>query len=525
MTEEAIKFRLLNDFPYYAEHQLKIVPKGGGTPVPLVLNRAQQYLHGRLEEQRKHTGRVRALILKGRQQGCSTYVGGRYYHRTVTKEGQLTFIFAHDASASDSLYSMVQAYYDLSDPSFRPELGARNHKELLFTGLKSGYKVGTAGTPGMGRSKTFQHVHWSEVAYSPNAHEHAAGILQTVAEMADTEIILESTAHGEGDYFHTACMQALTGESNYILIFIPWFWQDEYKAPLPEGFELELPNEETKKSGRTSEQEYMDLFAKDGLTLEHLAWRRIKIREFQGEATRFMHEYPFTPEEAFAASDDESYIKAMSIRSARNTPQIHTTAPLVFGVDPAALGKDKFKVCHRKGRNVTKMDAYPPMYPHDAARRLAQDIQKYKPARVNIDVGGLGIGVYGMLLDMGYGHIIHKVDFGGAAADDEINYNRAAEMFRAAKEWLDDKPNSISCDDKAAAAIQAQLSGRKHKWHHNSQLRMEPKDEFKKRLKISPDDGDAFILTFAEPVPENPQFRPGTQQPIVIKTDSWSPFG
>lgn len=518
--DTAIAQRLLSDLDYYARHQLKIVTKQGGAPQPFIFNRAQTYLHQRLEDQRRTTGKVRALILKGRQQGCSTYVGARFYHKTVCNHGRLTFIFAHDSAASDSLYGMVQTYYDLSDPSFRPVLGARNHKELLFPGLRSGYKVGTAGTQGLGRSKTFQHVHWSEVAYSPNANDHAAGILQTVADMPDTEIILESTANGEGDYFHLACMQALAAVGDFQLVFIPWYWQDEYRRPVPAEFQLEQPSTD----GQTSEQEYYDLFAKDGLTLEHMAWRRAKIAEFNGEVSRFKHEYPFTPEEAFEASDEDSYIKAMLVRAARNTAPIASTAPLVFGVDPAALGGDKFKVCHRKGRNVTKIETYPAMYPHESARRLAADIQKYRPARVNIDVGGLGIAVYGCLLDMGYGHVIHKVDFGGAAIDPDHNYRRVAEMFRGARGWFEDGPVSISCDEKSAAALQAELSARKHTWHNNSQLRMQDKESFKKLLGYSPDTADSFILTFAEPVPENATFRPSQQQVITANIDGWNPY-
>lgn len=521
MSEDTAQ-RLRNDLQYYAEKNLLIATKAGGRPIPLVLNKAQAYIHSRLEDQRKRTGKVRAIILKGRQQGCSTLIGARFYHKTVTIPGLLTFIFAHDSAASESLFNMVQNYYDGSNEAFRPTLGTRNNKELLFPVLRSGYKVGTAGTKGLGRSKTFQLVHWSEVAYSPNADDHAAGILQTVADEAGTEIILESTANGEGDFFHTACMQALAGVGDFELIFVPWYWQDEYTRPVsPEFVVLDSADDDN----YTSEKDYMEMFAKDGLTVGHLAWRRAKIAEFNGDITRFMHEYPFTPEEAFAASTEDAYINAMVIRKARNTPQIQSGAPLIFGVDPAALGGDGFKVCHRKGRTVTKIDTYKPMYPHESARRLAQDIEKYKPFRVNIDTGGLGIAVYGCLVDMGYGNIVTKVNFGGRAIDPDNNYRYVDEMFRRAREWFEDGPVSIACDEKNAAALQSEISGRKHKWHNNSQLQMEPKSEFKKRLKYSPDAGDSFILTFAEIVPENPGLRPGISQPIVMKTDNWSPFG
>lgn len=509
---EAVYRRLLHDLPYFAENVLQIVPKAGGAPIPFTLNRAQQYIHSQLEHQLKHTGKVRACILKGRQQGCSTYISARFYHKTAYRKGKLTFIFAHDSMASNSLYGMVQNYYDLSDPSFRPVLGARNHNELLFPVLKSGYKVGTAGTQGLGRSKTFQYVHWSEVAYSPNANDHATGILQTVADSPDTEIILESTANGEGDFFHTACMQALTNTGDFQLIFVPWYWQDEYKRP---ATDMKLDD---------VEQEYMAAFGNDGLTPEHLMWRRSKIAEFHGEVARFKHEYPFTPEEAFEASGEDSFIKALSVRSARNTPPIQTTAPLVFGVDPAALGGDRFVVCHRKGRNVTKIEQYSPMLPTDSAKRLAQDIEKYKPSKVYIDCGGLGLGVYSALLDLGYANRCVKVDFGGAALDKEANYRKVDELFRAARDWLADEPCSIQCDAKLAAALQSELSARMHTWHNNSILRMESKADVKKRLGYSPDIADAFLLTFAEKLPETAVFGARMQRPMTVDVAGWSPF-
>jgi hypothetical protein len=492
---------------------LQILPKGGGSPVPYRLNRAQLYLHDKLEAQRKATGKVRALILKGRQQGISTYVGARFFHKTITNPGKLTFIFAHDSSASDSLYAMVGNYYDLLPDPLKPTLGSRNAKELLFPVLRSGYKVGTAGSGGLGRGKTLHHIHWSECAYSPNPDEHAAGLLQAVPDAPDTEVIIESTANGEGDYFHRACMLAMSGQSEYQLVFLPWYWQSEYTKPA-DDFE---PDEQ--------EAKYLELFAKDGLTPEHLAWRRAKIREFAGEVVRFKHEYPFNPEEAFEASDADSYIKAHLVRQSRyGQPANPNQAPLIFGVDPAALGGDKFVVCHRKGRHVTKVDVYPPGYPHEQANRLANDIRKYNPDRINVDAGGLGIGVIGCLKDLGFGNLVNKVDFGGTANDQERYYNRTAEMFGRAREWLEDTPNYLGCDEASASAIQAELSGRQHSWHHNSQLRMESKQDFKKRLKYSPDKSDAFLLTFAEIVAQTQQYMGKMHQPIQAKIDGWSPF-
>lgn len=503
----AIVHRLLTDLPYYAENNLKIKPKVGDF-IPFKMNKAQVYLHSRLEEQKKKTRKVRAVVLKGRQQGCSTYIGSRFYHRTVTKPALDTFIFAHEASASDSLFTMVKNYHEFSDKGFRPVLGKSNAKELLFTKLKSGYKVGTAGTKGLGRAKTFQNLHWSEVAYSKDCDEHSTGILQTVADAPDTEIILESTSNGQGDFFHRMCMVALSGESDYILIFIPWYWQDEYIRPIEDEFLLVQKKEDQET---LSEQEYFDLFAKDGLTLEHLNWRRNKIRsDFEGDAIRFMREYPFTVQEAFQASDQRSYIKAALILKARQTAYIPSEAPLIIGVDPAREGNDRICVSHRQGRNLRSFRKLPKMKITDLASSLAQEIKKYNPAKMFIDIGGLGVGVYDILVSMGYGRVVVAVNFGGSPENAEIYGNKRAEMYGEARKWLEASPCHISTTDIVAAdALQAELCSVGYKYNNNQELFMQPKEELRKKGLPSPDLADSFVLTFAFPVAGGEHKRQG----------------
>lgn len=58
--------RLAGDLEFYARNCLRIRTKSGDVH-PFKFNRAQQYIHEKLEEQKRRTGRVRALILKGRQ--------------------------------------------------------------------------------------------------------------------------------------------------------------------------------------------------------------------------------------------------------------------------------------------------------------------------------------------------------------------------------------------------------------------------------------------------------------------------
>ena len=88
------------------------------------------------------------------------------------------------------------------------------------------------------RSSTIQLFHGSEVAFWPFAETHAAGVLQAVPNQPGTEIILESTANGVGNFFHKKWREAETGRSEYLAIFVPWHWQDEYRLPAGKAFKL-----------------------------------------------------------------------------------------------------------------------------------------------------------------------------------------------------------------------------------------------------------------------------------------------
>src|SRR5262249_19606437 len=144
------------ELPLYAARNLMIRTKSG-VVAPLVLNRAQRYIHDRLQEQHDATGRVRALVLKGWQQGCSTYVAARFYHRVIYQRGTRVSILSHEDAATQNLFEIVDRFH--AHNVLPPSTGAANSKELQFDELDSGYKVGTAGTKGVGRSSTIQLLH------------------------------------------------------------------------------------------------------------------------------------------------------------------------------------------------------------------------------------------------------------------------------------------------------------------------------------------------------------------------------
>lgn len=486
--ELAIRQRLKDDLPHYASRCLRIRTKAGAIE-PLTLNAAQVYIHDRLEAQRKATGRVRALILKGRQQGCSTYVGGRFYHQATHRRGCQVFILTHEQSATDNLFAMANRYHEHCPALVRPTTGAANAKELNFPVLDSGYQVGTAGTKAVGRSKTIQLFHGSEVAFWPHAASHFASVIQAVPDLPGTEIILESTANGLGGEFHERWQQAEAGIGDYQAIFVPWFWQAEYRRPA-EGFE---PDDEEREYG-----------AAHGLDHEQLAWRRAKIAELK-DPILFKQEYPATAQEAFQTTGHDSFIKPELVLRARKAT-LNPFGPLVIGVDPKRDGTDRFGIAWRRGRVVLRVESDPaPIDTIRAAGMIKQIIDRDRPDRVFIDAGG-GAGIYDVLRSWGYQNVT-LVNFGSApispAKTDSrgrpmAGYaNRRAEMWGLSKEWLEDEGGA---DIPDLDSLQADACGPGYRRDINQRLLLESKDDMKRRGIRSPDEWDAIALTFAAPV-------------------------
>jgi hypothetical protein len=323
--ERTIRTRLKSDLTYYAPRCLKIRTKSGAIE-PFRLNDAQRYLHRKLEEQKAKTGRVRALILKGRQQGCSSYTEGRFFHKVTHRRGTRAFILTHMDDATNNLFGMAKRFYEHCPEVVRPSLQASNAKELIFDKLDSGYKVGTAGSKGVGRSDTIQLFHGSESAYWPNAETHVAGALQAVPDEPGTEIILESTSAGRIGLFYEMCAAAMRGDGEYILVFIPWFWQTEYRKPVPADF---VPT--------ADELAYQQLYKLD---LGQIAWRRAKIVELNG-IHNFRREYPATPEEAFSAEVPGALWKREQIDNLRVLGGHPALVRVVVAVDPSGGDKER----------------------------------------------------------------------------------------------------------------------------------------------------------------------------------------
>ena len=480
--------KLRTDFPFYARKNLRIKTKRGDV-TSFSLNKAQLYIHQRLEQQFKETGRIRALILKGRQQGVSTYVEGRFYWRTSMNYGKKAFILTHEEEATRNLFEMAQRYHQWSQ--LKPETGATNAKELVFSKLDSGYKVGTAGNKSVGRSSTLQLFHGSEVAFWPHADEHAKGILQAVPTEPGTEVILESTANGVGNFFHQQWKSAELGISDFQAIFVPWFWQHEYKRPVGgDPFQL------------TEEEEALKV--QYGLSDPQLNWRRHKIVELSAGGVdglkAFRQEYPMNAAEAFQVSGGEGLISSSVVAKAR-AEEVKPSGPLVVGVDPSR-GGDRFAVIYRQGRKAFNYVTYTGEQVDKLGKAVSickRILDEDKPVRMFIDAGG-GADLVDRLHELGHEDQVKAIAFGSTPLRDDKYKNKRAEMWGEMAEWLKDEHLPVQVPD--SDELQADLTACPYERDSHDRIILHKKERIKRDYGFSPDGGDALALTFAEPVTE-----------------------
>ena len=470
---------LIEDFPYYAENVLKIRTKSGSIR-PFVMNAAQRLVHRKLQDQLEATGKVRALVLKGRQQGMSTYIEGRFYHKTTNSKGKYALILTHLQDSTDALFDMTKRYHELLPDSLRPATEAASAKELHFSGIDSGFGVATAGSRAVGRGRTIQYFHGSEAAFWANADEHMAGIGQAVPDEPGTEVILETTANGVGNPFHQRWQDAERGIGEYIAIFVPWYLEDGYRSPVAPDFALDA-----------DEAEYAQLY---GLDVEQMAWRRKKIHgDFRGDVELFDQEYPATAALAFRRVSGNPLIDPLHVGKARRS-DIIGEGPLIMGVDPAEYGDDSTAIALRAGRECKAIFRYQGRGPMEVVGLVAKHAEEYQPVAINVDCTGVGSGVADRLLELGFP--VNRVHFGEKAILAEQYAIRRDEMWGEMQKWFADQPNKIPNDD----ALESDLCAPQYSYDSSRRLKLERKEDMKKRGIRSPDAADALALTFAVPI-------------------------
>jgi hypothetical protein len=340
LSLERTRARLTDDFPFYARAVLKINDRG--KLVPFVLRPAQLELWAMLARQRAKGEPMRAIILKARKLGFSTFAQGLLLQRTTLRPLHSSIVVAHNSQTAGVIVQMAELMYaslpDIEDEQLQlkpPIANRRRMKEIVFgepdrfAGISAVNEFGanrrtlvvdTAREFEGGRGNTFRSVHGSEVAFWPDLKRKMTALRNAVDSTdPDTLILLESTANGHNE-FKQMCDRALAGDGDYPLFFAAWHSDPRYRRTLTAREAKTFEISEHVHGGDEPE-----LTVRFGLDAEQLHWRRWAIDTLcQGDVNIFHQEYPSFPEEAFLATGQTVFSGILiqrAVRDSREAPE------------------------------------------------------------------------------------------------------------------------------------------------------------------------------------------------------------
>lgn len=319
----------------YFRDALRIADKVTRENCPFVLNRGQQLVQDAINKQRRQRRPVRILILKHRQGGYSTLAQANLFHACRFNRGTYMTV-SMDMDSAEHIFSISSRYYYHLPDSEKAVIQtvASNRKELKFAEPHGGrIIVETAGKTAAGHSFTLAGLHLSEVSRWPEDTEDArAGLLNSITNEPNTIIIVESVANGMSGWFYKEWHKT---DSMYEKIFVPWFWQDDYK--------LKLPIEAARYAALLDDDE-RQLMSRHDLSLEQVEWRRHTLHNnLDDDLDKFKEQYPATAAEAFRASGNSFFsVKAVEAiqpveplrGELRETEDITGATEFIFAVNP-----------------------------------------------------------------------------------------------------------------------------------------------------------------------------------------------
>lgn len=198
----------------------------------------------------------------------------------------------------------------------------------------------------------------------------------------------------------------------------------------------------------------------------------------------------------FATASD-GVIPLYLCESAKTRDVTGTKAPVIWGVDVARFGDDSSSIAKRKGN--TQLEPTREWFGKDTMQTAGLVKQEYdackpseKPVAINIDVIGIGAGVVDRLKELGLP--VRGINVAESPSIGDKYQRLRDELWFKGREWL----AAIDCKLADDDALIAELTTAKYSILSNGKLKVEGKDEMKKRGVASPNRADAWLLTFAE---------------------------
>ena len=198
----------------------------------------------------------------------------------------------------------------------------------------------------------------------------------------------------------------------------------------------------------------------------------------------------------FPRADDDAVIPIELARAAVDRDvSLSASEPIVWGLDVARFGGDNSALCIRQGNTVFEIRTFKSMDLMQlcgAVKNLYDDATAIeKPQEILIDVIGLGSGVVDRLSELQLP--VRGINVSESPATGKNYLNLRAELWFAIKDWLAQRDCRLPYDDE----LVAELVAPSYKYTSTGKIKIESKEDMKKRGIKSPDKADALALTMA----------------------------
>lgn len=198
----------------------------------------------------------------------------------------------------------------------------------------------------------------------------------------------------------------------------------------------------------------------------------------------------------FPKADDDTVIPMDLINSAIDRDvTLAASEPILWGLDVARFGGDNSALCVRQGNTVLEITTFNSM---DLMQLCGAIKNRYddstvmeRPQEILVDVIGLGSGVVDRLAEQNLP--VRGVNVAEAPSTKKNYLNLRAELWFAIKDWLAQRDCRLPNNDELAS----ELAAPQYKYTSSGKIKIESKDEMRKRGIKSPDKADALALTMA----------------------------
>ena len=273
---------------------------GGNKYGPLDPTEGQLELLRIYLRQRKAGLPIRIIILKARQLGISSLIAAILTYEMFMRGDLRCAVAAHvKERTAIHLYDYYVNFLRFMPPQLESLTKRKNAKGGHVLEETNSYIAVEFEAEIRGRA--MDQLHLSEADYFKDLPKFMAAVDATLAIAPETAIFMESTARLYDGDFHRRYKRAEAGDDLFEPLFLAWYQHKDYVKSFVSA--------EDKETFRDSIQEgYHDrwgneegLLQNPRITLEHLHWRRDKLRSIT--LLDFYKEYPSTPEEAFSFTD------------------------------------------------------------------------------------------------------------------------------------------------------------------------------------------------------------------------------